>query len=103
MKRFVWHKWLLASLVVGLLFALAGAAQADAADFTVKDGVLTAWSGDDADLVIPGNLGITQIGRSVFSGKKGLLSVSIPSGVTSINDSAFPDAAACRWFLCRIR
>ncbi len=87
-------KRLLLATAVCLLMAcvlFAGSALAVSADdFTVdSNGVLTKWTGSDANLVIPSNLGITSIGDNVFNGKTALQSVTIPSGVTSINYRAF--------------
>ena len=63
-------------------------------DFTVENGVLTAWTGSDTDLVIPSDLGITSIGDEVFIGKVNLKSVVIPEGVTSIGVGVFQDCSA---------
>jgi len=70
--------------------------KATAADFTVSNGVLTAWSGSDAYLVIPSNLGITAIGDNVFKGKTALQSVTIPSGVVSIGYRSFSGCTGLR-------
>ena len=68
---------------LGALFA------SSADDFTVVDGVLTGWSGNDANLVIPADLGITAIGDNAFSTCFAIESVTIPEGVVSIGNSAF--------------
>ena len=57
--------------------------------YDVYDGVLRTCSDFSADLVIPGDLGITSIDRDVFrnwtmDSKKKITSVTIPEGVTSI-------------------
>lgn len=62
---------------------------ADTDDFAVEGGVLTAYSGNDSVLVIPSDLGITEIGDHAFYGCDNLISVTIPSGVTSIGEYSF--------------
>ena len=57
-------------------------------DYAILDGVLISYSGDDEHLVIPANLGITEIGTGVFI-LSNLRSVSIPEGVTVIGEKAF--------------
>ena len=59
--------------------------------FTVENGVLTAWTGDNTirTLTIPGDLGITVIGKECFKGQTGLQTVILPGGVTSIEYDAF--------------
>ncbi len=68
---------------------------AAAADLTVKspfvvaNGVLTGYLGTDTVIVIPDDLGITEIGSSVFYGCETMTSVSIPEGVKKIGNAAF--------------
>ncbi|GHU49564.1 hypothetical protein FACS1894200_08330 [Spirochaetia bacterium] len=57
--------------------------------FEVRNGVLIKYHGSDGDVSIPDSLGITSIGRGVFSGRRFLTSVNIPSGVTTIGEGAF--------------
>lgn len=58
---------------------------ASVSDFEVSNGVLVAWNGNDRNLVIPDNLGITSIASDAFADKKDILqSVKIPEGVTVI-------------------
>ena len=75
------------------------------AKFVVKNGVLVEYNGHDSDVVIPDNLGITEIGEHIFScslqslggepyndlyyPRRCVSSVVIPEGVTKINDNAF--------------
>ena len=59
-----------------------------ASDFTIEDGVLTAYNGDATEIVIPD--GVTAIGTgtgAVFGNK--VESVTIPASVTEIADKAF--------------
>ncbi len=70
---------------------------ANEADFTVKDGVLTSYRGDDAEIVIPASLGVTAIGERVFKGS-GATRIVLPSGVTAIGAQAFQE---CRQ-LCEV-
>ena len=59
-------------------------------DFVVIDNVLVAYLGSATDVVIPDNLGITEIGANVFANNtSSIKSVVIPNGVTTIDDSAF--------------
>jgi hypothetical protein len=58
-------------------------------DFVVVDGVLVEYRGAGGDVVIPGDLGITEIGKEAFREKGTLTSVVIPEGVTIIGESAF--------------
>jgi len=53
--------------------------------FAVEDGVLVNYTGEETDLVIPGDLGITAIGAEAFVQKGHLLqSVVIPEGVKRV-------------------
>jgi len=60
----------------------------NAADFEVKGKVLTRYNGTVTDVVIPANLGITEIGKDAFARAK-ITSVVIPAGVTTIGERAF--------------
>jgi hypothetical protein len=64
-----------------------GAEESSDSDFTIEDGVLTKYTGDGGDVVIPE--GVTEIGDYAFYGCSGLISVEIPDGVTTIGDFAF--------------
>ncbi len=55
----------------------------------VRNGVVTAYTGNDAACVIPGYLGITEIGNKAFYECDTLISAIIPDGVTRIGDYAF--------------
>lgn len=60
---------------------------ADESDFTISNGVLTAYSGEDEAVVIPD--GVTEIAEEAFYGNEEIKSVYIPDGVTNIQDFAF--------------
>ena len=49
-------------------------------DFIVKNGILIKYTGNDADVVIPG--GVTEIGFTAFIGCGSLTNVTIPDSVT---------------------
>ena len=55
-----------------------------AKDFVIKKGVLTKYTGNGGDVVIP--KGVTAIGEYAFGGCTGLTSVVIPDSVTSIGE-----------------
>ncbi len=77
---------LITAMLVSLLGITAGAATSD---YTIKDGMLTAYSGDGGDLVIPDNLGITRIEMYAFTNCQTLKSVTIPAGVVFVDPRAF--------------
>ena len=62
-------------------------------DFEVQDGVLMRYTGEDANVEIPGDLGITAIGTGAFQDNANLRSVVIPYGVVEIGRSAFQNCA----------
>ena len=57
------------------------------ADFTIVDGVLTAYTGAGGDIIIP--KGVTAIGDSVFRNNSTITGVVIPDSVKSIGAIAF--------------
>jgi len=75
----------LAALILTLTTALYGQ---NADDFEVKGTTLVKYRGTATEVVIPGNLGIKEIGRVAFSWSY-IRTVTIPNGVTSIGDHAF--------------
>jgi len=75
---------LVASLFAGLL--TVGASAEEDEDFTIEDGVLTAYNGAGGNVEIPST--VTSIGDRAFE-YSGVTSVIIPDGVTSIGDYAF--------------
>ena len=67
-------------------------AASDEADFTVEDGVLTEYTGDDEEVVIPSEVGgetVTTIETTAFVMLDNLKSVTIPTTVTKISQNAF--------------
>ena len=56
-------------------------------DFVIENGVLTKYTGKDADVVIPD--GVTSIGFHAFFGCSSLTSVTIPDSVTKIGNEMF--------------
>ena len=57
-------------------------------DYTIENGVLTAYNGSDADLILP-RTGFTRIGRRAFGFKQHLKSIVIPGTVEYIENDAF--------------
>ncbi len=61
-------------------------------DFSVADGIITGYTGESTELVIPSEINgetITGIDEFAFMGNTDLTSVSLPSSVTAIGDYAF--------------
>ena len=85
-RRGKMYVYLLALIVLMLMPQTVSAAQTDS-DFVVKDGVLTAYTGDDTDVEIPNT--VTEIGESVFFGNTTIKKVIIPSSVKKVADDAF--------------
>ena len=56
-------------------------------DFIIKNGVLTRYTGDDAEVTIPDS--VTSISNGAFLDCTSLTSINIPDSVTSIGDWAF--------------
>ncbi len=56
-------------------------------DFTIADGVLTAYTGTDTNVIIPE--GVTEIGSAVFQNNTIMETVQIPDTVTTIGMDAF--------------
>ena len=59
----------------------------DGSEFTIINGVLTAYNGNDADVVIPDS--VTEIGARVFYQNTKLTGITIPDSVIKIGDRAF--------------
>lgn len=78
------------AILASLLSAPSIAAGASSSgDFVVENGVLTDYTGPGGDVVIPGDIGITEIGEAAFYQYDHVYSVVIPDGVTSIGDDVF--------------
>lgn len=57
-------------------------------DFVVTNGVLTKYTGTDAVVKIPDDMGITTIGQA-FVGCNNIIEITVPLGITSLGESAF--------------
>jgi hypothetical protein len=58
-------------------------------DFKVENGILTNYAGEGGDVVIPADLGITNIGEAAFRDQLFLTSVVIPEGVVTLEKKSF--------------
>lgn len=79
-------KKLILTLLAQILLFLFYTACA-ASDFTIENGVLTAYSGSGGRVVIPE--GVTAIGEYAFSWQTKMTSVTIPNSVETIGERAF--------------
>ncbi len=61
--------------------------ETDSSDFTIEDGVLTAYNGSATEIVIPDT--VTEIGEQVFYNNMKITSLVLPEGLTTIGASAF--------------
>ena len=61
-------------------------------DFIIENGILTAYTGSDHEIVIP--RGVKIIAQDTFKGMEWLRSVKLPDGLEEIGKSAFK---GCRW------
>ena len=59
-------------------------------DFIIENGALLAYIGDDIEVVIPSDAGITKIWEYAFKGNF-IATVEIPEGVIEIGEGAFYD------------
>jgi hypothetical protein len=81
----------LAALALVVALAGCGSKPKPEENFEFGGGVITGYSGDSKDVVIPAKIKgkpVTSIGESAFNNKE-LTSVTIPDGITSIGNSAF--------------
>lgn len=77
-------------LIIAMLFSLlSDACFAVTSDYTIKDGMLKAYTGTEKDLTIPNNLGITRIEMYAFTNCETLTSVTIPANIEYIDSRAF--------------
>lgn len=69
-----------------------------ASDFTIVNGVVTAYNGAGGAIEIPATDGdgnaVVAIGEEAFRGNDTITAVSIPVSVTSVGESAFEDCSA---------
>ena len=70
--------------------------QSPAEDFAVIYGALVSYTGNEEDVVIPPDLGITEITDDAFARNAGIVSVKVPSGVQSICFWAFNNCTNLR-------
>lgn len=68
---------------------LFGAAAAEQSDFAMNGSTLTAYTGSGGDVVIPADMGVTEIGYQAFLSNNEITSLVIPDGVTKIDAEAF--------------
>lgn len=88
------------ALAVALTLCPPLNAQAANEDFEVVDGVLVQYHGEEENLVIPGDLGIKEIGSNAFLiggfSNTTLKSVTVPEGVERLADEAFRNCMALK-------
>lgn len=58
-------------------------------DFVIENGELKEYSGNDANVVIPDDGSVKYLGEECFYGCDSVESITIPEGVTRIEDRAF--------------
>ena len=66
--------------------------ESDNEDFTISNGVLTAYSGSDSVVTIPD--GVTEIKNSVFERNSTITKVILPEGLMGIGNCAFADCTS---------
>ena len=70
---------------------------ASASDFQVANGILTKYTGSQTAVIIPNDLGITEIGTAAFQHDTQLKSVILPKGLITIGISAFRDCSSLKY------
>ncbi len=65
-------------------------------DFTVENGVLTAYTGDDATVTIPST--VTRIKSTAFQTSYSMTKIVIPTSVTTIDNTAFDRCSKLKEF-----
>ena len=75
-----------------VVFRINYTAPASDFEFNAKTGELTKYKGKDKNIIIPSEIGgvpVKKIGHYAFSGCESITSVTIPGGVTFIDEGAF--------------
>ena len=67
-----------------------------ASDFTVENGVLTKYTGDDATVTIPST--VTRIKSTAFQSSHNMTKIVIPTSVTTIDNTAFDRCSKLKEF-----
>lgn len=78
---------LTAAVIISMLCIPVVADSSSNSDFTITDGVLTAYTGLGGNVVIPDT--VTSIGSNAFLCKTAITSITIPESVVSIGNYAF--------------
>ncbi|MBE6708918.1 MAG: hypothetical protein E7578_06725 [Ruminococcaceae bacterium] len=86
------YRRFLVLVITVVLLITAIPVYAEKHNFTIKDGVLTAYSGIGGKVVIPDE--VTKIGEYAFKDNDTITKIIIPDSVTSISDDAFDDCVA---------
>ena len=107
-KTTIMKNYLLCMIIVAVMtvFAFVDEAKADTQGYytysvnkTAKTATITAYTGDELEVKIPSTLGgykVVKLGFQSFKGKKYMEKVTIPSTVTTIENSVFRDNVALK-------
>ena len=82
------------ALALALCLGLTVPAMAADSDFVIENGVLTKYNGSAASVTIPS--GVTKIGDSAFYQRNDIQQITIPKGVTEIGAGAFAQSHTIR-------
>lgn len=82
------------ALALALCLGLTVPAMAADSDFVIENGVLTKYNGSAASVTIPS--GVTKIGDSAFYQRNDIQQITIPKGVTEIGAGAFAHSHTIR-------
>lgn len=63
-------------------------------EFVVENGVLTAYNGTNPEVIIPDDLGITELAKGLFDGNTWVTKIVVPEGVEIIGGNCFRRCAA---------
>ncbi|MCQ2456850.1 MAG: hypothetical protein MJ096_05785, partial [Clostridia bacterium] len=88
MKKFT---AILISIVIAVLLGVSAAAEGD---FTITDGVLTAYTGTETDITIPEE--VTHIEVGAFDACPGLTRITVTSMTCTIAPGAVPQTVTIR-------